>query len=325
MYWTERGYVFQPVLFLRPAPIWPSIVEPVNHSTETHPTATMKATWRQEFSVRSFGFGHDRPEQFVRCQWQKKEKISIAYLVYRSVFALLFLSVWVWSIFSAEEQNTPTENYLSKWPIYLTNWGYTFCTLQALLAVGLVTQQLVKEKRIGSTEDRLQMPFMYKVYWLLHTLAVVIAIGITGSYFIVDYDPALHTLTALNLLMHAFNSILMVLDIIVVAHPFRLFHVFWALLFTIIYFCFSVIYHFAGGTGKNNAPTIYPALDWSRVTSTLPIVALGTLSVILAHFCVWLIVIARKRLAGSNDDMCEVLKISKPPSNQALLLQVNVV
>jgi hypothetical protein len=30
---------------------------------------------------------------------------------------------------------------------------------------------------------------MYKVYWLLHTLAVDIAIGITGSYFVVDYDP----------------------------------------------------------------------------------------------------------------------------------------
>jgi hypothetical protein len=33
------------------------------------------------------------------------------------------------------------------------------------------------------------MPVIYKAYWLLHTLAVVIAIGITGSYFVVDYDP----------------------------------------------------------------------------------------------------------------------------------------
>jgi hypothetical protein len=33
------------------------------------------------------------------------------------------------------------------------------------------------------------MPVIYKVYWLLHTVAVVIAIGITGSYFVVDYNP----------------------------------------------------------------------------------------------------------------------------------------
>lgn len=33
------------------------------------------------------------------------------------------------------------------------------------------------------------MPVIYKAYWLLHTVAVVIAIGITGSYFVVEYNP----------------------------------------------------------------------------------------------------------------------------------------
>jgi hypothetical protein len=41
----------------------------------------------------------------------------------------------------------------------------------------------------GFTEDHVQMPVIYKVYWLVHTLAVVIAIGVTGSYFVVDYNP----------------------------------------------------------------------------------------------------------------------------------------
>jgi hypothetical protein len=270
----------------------------------------MKAIWRREFNIRSLGFNHDRPEQFVRCQWQKNEEICMAYLVYRWAFAILFLSVWVWSIFSAAQQNTSKENTLSKWPIYLTNWGYTLCTSQAMLAVGLVTQQLIKERRTGFTEDRVQMPVMYKIYWLLHTLAVVVAIGITGSYFIVDYNPAAHVLTALNLLMHAFNVILMVLDIIVVAHPFRLLHFCWPLLFTITYLCFSVTYQLAGGTGKNNTPYIYPALNWNKVESTLPIAFVGMLAVIFAHFCVWLAVIIRKQIAGSKDDMCEKLEIS---------------
>lgn len=135
--------------------------------------------------------------------------------------------------------------------------------------------------------------------------------------------PAVHTLTALNLLMHAFNAILMVLDVIVVAHPFRLLHFCWPLLFIFTYFCFSVIYHLAGGTGKNNAPSIYPALDWNKIESTLPIVFLGMLAVIFAHFCVWLTVIIRKHIAGSIDDACEKLKISKPSSNQVQPLEVN--
>jgi hypothetical protein len=116
--------------------------------------------------------------------------------------------------------------------------------------------------------------------------------------------------------MHAFNSIFMVIDAIMVAHPFRLFHFCWSFLFIFIYFCFSLVYHLAGGTGKNNAPSIYPALDWSKFESTLPIAILGMLSVIVAHFCVWLTVLARKRIAGSEDDLCQQLKISKPLSNQ---------
>ncbi|XP_021941332.1 protein rolling stone-like isoform X3 [Zootermopsis nevadensis] len=241
----------------------------------------MKTILRQEINIRCLGFSHDRPEQFVRCQWQKNDGVSIIYLVYRWIFGILFLSVWIWSFFSAAQQNTPTENFLSKWPIYLTNWGYTLCTAQALLAAGLVTQQLVKERK-----------------------------------------TAVHNLTALNLLMHAFNSILMVLDIILVAHPFRLIHFCWSLLFIFVYFCFSVIYHLAGGTGKNNAPSIYPALDWSKVESTLPIAILGMLAVILAHFCTWLAVIARNRIARSKDDKSEEPKISKLSSNQVQPMDV---
>jgi hypothetical protein len=133
---------------------------------------------------------------------------------------------------------------------------------------------------------------------------------------------AVHNLTALNLLMHAFNSILMVLDVILVAHPFRLIHFCWSFLFIFVYFCFSVMYHLAGGTGKNNAPSIYPALDWRKVESTLPIAVLGMLSVILAHFCVWLTVIIRNRISRSEDDECKELKISKPSSNQVQSLDV---
>jgi len=276
----------------------------------------MKAIWRREINVRSLGLTYERPEQFIRCQWQKNTTVSITYFVYRWAFAFFFLSVWIWSFISAKEQNTPTENFLSKWPIYLTNWGYTLCTTQALLAVGLITHQLIKERTTGFTEEYSQMPVIYKVYWMLHTLAVVIAIGITGSYFVIEYNPDIHTLSALNLLIHAFNSIFMVLDVIMVAHPFRLIHICWSLLFIFVYFCFSAIYYLAGGTGKNNTPYIYPALDWSKVESTILIVILGMLTVIVSHFCVWLIVLIRKRIAGCEDDVCQQSKISTASSKQ---------
>ncbi|XP_069675663.1 protein rolling stone-like [Periplaneta americana] len=260
----------------------------------------MKTLWRREINSRCLGFSHEQPGQFVRSQWQRNEGVSIVYLAYRWLFAVFFLSVWIFSFISARRQNSPTENFLSKWPIYLTNWGYSLCTAQALLGAGLVTHRLVKERVTGFTEDHASMPVVYKVYWLLHTLAVVIAFGITGSYFVVDYDPAVHTLSSLNLLMHAFNSVLMVLDLLVVDHPFRLFHFCWSLLFIVVYFVFTVVYHFSGGTGKHNMPFIYPALNWAKPAATVPIAILGTLSVFVSHVCTWLVVLARRRIAQAR-------------------------
>jgi hypothetical protein len=134
---------------------------------------------------------------------------------------------------------------------------------------------------------------------------------------------AIHTLTALNLLIHAFNSILMVLDILMVAHPFRLIHFCWSLLFILVYFCFTVIYHFAGGTGRNNAPSIYPALNWNNPASTIVLVILGMLAVMVSHFSMWLTVLIRKRIAGSKDDVSQ-LKVSNESSNHIQSLSASV-
>jgi len=67
----------------------------------------------------------------------------------------------------------------------------------------------------GFTMKYSQMPVIYKVYWLLHTLAVVIAIGITGSYFVIEYNPGKDnkelvlfvTCSALSLLPSSINYI----------------------------------------------------------------------------------------------------------------------
>lgn len=276
----------------------------------------LKAVWRKEINLRALGFSHDRPQQFVQSQWQRAEGVSVIYLVYRWMFALFFLCVLIYSLYKTSQD--PFDKYpLAKWPIYLTHWGYTLCTIQAFIGAGLVTQRYIKEKTTGFIEDHTQMPRIYKIYWLMHTMAVVIAIGITGSYFVVDYDPAIHTITALNLLVHAFNSIFMVMDVIIVNHPFRLLHFIYSFAFIVIYFTFSVIYYLLGGTGRANAPSIYPALDWRKAKKTFPIATLGALSVILAHFCMWLVVIARRWLASSYyEESKEELTISKPSHNQ---------
>lgn len=62
--------------------------------------------------------------------------------------------------------------------------------------------------------------------------------------------PAEHVLDALNVLVHAANSALMLLDVLLSAHPLRLLHAFWPLLFVFKYLSFSLIYYLAGGTDR---------------------------------------------------------------------------
>ncbi|PSN55936.1 hypothetical protein C0J52_00471 [Blattella germanica] len=349
------------------------------------PVNMLKALKRNEINVRALGFSHDRPNHFVKSLWQKAEGVSIIYLVYRWLFCLFFISVWIYSLYDASLNNHG--HTLKRWPIYLTHWGYTLCTVQAITATSIVTQRFIKERAtvglakrhnledddicncciqmkkmpttyltytvglakhlnleddmcnqmkempitrllrlhndgyyvaVGFTEDHTQMPRIYKTYWFLQTLAVVIAVGITGSYFVVDYDPATHQLTALNLLVHAFNSILMVIDIIIVAHPIRLLHIVYTFSFIIFYFSFTVFYYLAGGTGRYDQPYIYPALDWRDVKKTLPVATLGAMSVLLSHFCIWLVSIGCKRIskACTQEEISEDVKISKPATNQ---------
>lgn len=53
-----------------------------------------------------------------------------------------------------------------------------------------------------------------------------------------------------TVLTHACNSAIMFLDVIIVAHPIRLFHVIQPLIIGLTYCVFSVIYYAAGGTDK---------------------------------------------------------------------------
>lgn len=55
---------------------------------------------------------------------------------------------------------------------------------------------------------------------------------------------------AMNLIVHGFNSIAMFVDLWIVAHPVRLLHCGWTILFGLCYVIFSAIYYLAGGTAK---------------------------------------------------------------------------
>ncbi|KAJ4450550.1 hypothetical protein ANN_01977, partial [Periplaneta americana] len=257
--------------------------------------AMLTALWKREFHLKAARLDHGEPEHFVRCQWQSRVRVHLVYLTYRWFLALLFVATMIFSICDTGRSPKSTGlRYISKWPIYLTNWGYTVCTLQAVLGAYLLTQRLIMERKPGFTANASQMSLSYKVYWALNTTGVVMAIGISVAYWLTVYDPALHSLDALNLMVHAFNSVLMVTDLFLVAHPFRLLHCYWPFLVTVCYVVFSFIYYESGGTDRHDRPFVYPLLDWRLPKRTAASSVFGLVFVLTVHCAAWVLFLLRK-------------------------------
>lgn len=131
---------------------------------------------------------------------------------------------------------------------------------------GAVLMTLYYRKVIVFDESS-KMPIFFKVYWIFTTLSVVTSTTITFVYWPFDYigrDLGLN-----DFLTHTANSILMVVDVLINAHPPRFGHYIYPLSFGAFYsFIFSVPYTLLGGTDKELNNYIYSVVDWRNKTSS---------------------------------------------------------
>lgn len=116
-------------------------------------------------------------------QWQRTNGISLIYFAVRWSILVFFVTTWLISLIQAE-LNTESN---ARWLIYLTNWGYTLCTAQAILSVIMITSALLSERRSCTKEDYLTGK-LYKVYWAVNGIATVVAFGITILFWSLIYE-----------------------------------------------------------------------------------------------------------------------------------------
>lgn len=237
------------------------------------------------------------PDMFVKCQWQKSSGVNIQYLIYRWILACVFCSILTASILDLGRPPHPYTHY-AKWPIYLTHWGFLVCTVQALLAAVIVTQtHWYIMKNPAHLEALFKMKYSFKVYWILHTIGMVAAFAITSIYWAFVFDPEIHKMDALNILVHGANSVLMLLDLCLVAHPIRLNYFYWPIAFSLTYTVFSAVYYLVGGTDRFNRVFIYNILDWRHPVKTLLITIVCLAFVIVLHSIVCLFSFSRRSIA----------------------------
>uniref|UniRef100_A0A0K8VWB6 Protein rolling stone n=1 Tax=Bactrocera latifrons TaxID=174628 RepID=A0A0K8VWB6_BACLA len=104
-----------------------------------------------------------------------------------------------------------------------------------------------------------------------------------------------------NINSHAINSVLMIVDQVVVAFPTRIIHFVYPALIVIAYLVFSIVYFLIGGENVIGKPYIYRILNWGEYPVSSSLVACSGLLLVLP-MCVlaFLIYKLRVRVSSSN-------------------------
>ncbi|XP_066146028.1 protein rolling stone-like isoform X2 [Euwallacea fornicatus] len=136
---------------------------------------------------------------------------------------------------------------------------------------------------------------LYWFYWMLNIMATTIAFTITLIYWTLIYQTGVWS--TMNFMAHGMNSILMFFDLCIVAHPIRILHFLYPIVFAVIYLTFTGIYYACGGLDSNGSPYIYPILKWDNIGFTCKYAAFILVVIIIIHIMTWVVQVIRKKLA----------------------------
>ena len=134
------------------------------------------------------------------------------------------------------------------------------------------------------------MSWFHRALWVIYNIAAVAGILVTLSFWTLIYASfGLRGPSAISVIFHAVNSIVMVGDTMLSSVPVRLFHFIYPMLYSVAYIVFTVIYWACGGTNSFGMPFIYPQTDYTGrpVYSAVSLVCLVLIALPLCHCLVF--------------------------------------
>lgn len=239
--------------------------------------------WCQDVARKWFYRKVEPPHARVFTEPKFQPQVANWYLLYRWMIFAAWAIIILCSVF--EFGSYKPEFYYDKWPIYLTNWDLILGSSQALLGGILVSRRWKMQKLTAFDPNNLKLGSAERFYWFLYVVTTDIAIGVTICYWFTVYNPEIHHIDPLNIMLHVCNSILMVIDLCITSIPFRLRNFWWCFSIVIFYLIFSVIYYSAGGLDKYGYHYIYKILDWKKPTRTF-LICVGGLAFITVVHCI---------------------------------------
>ncbi|ELT87729.1 hypothetical protein CAPTEDRAFT_227205 [Capitella teleta] len=215
------------------------------------------------------GFDYEDPRAFYTSQWNIPPALFVCYRFLIAGYAVTILALSLTYFDRSRWDHT--------WPTYLTNWTYTLLTSHLIFAALVSMYETTHFDGFGfksfSEVDmrRNQMLTYHKISWLLFATVSIGAFMVTIVYFSAIY-PQFHqsSVSQEDIHLHIMNSMLVILDLLISAYPFRFSHLIYPLIYGFVYTSFSIVYW-----SFDHSRVIYPiVLDWNHPLSTCMYVAL---------------------------------------------------
>ncbi|KAL2728745.1 protein rolling stone-like isoform X3 [Vespula squamosa] len=225
--------------------------------------AMLNKFWSYEVLQKYFHTKTEPPHVQLFSQPKCQMYVATWYLFYRWLIFIAWISIIFCSIFEFGSYE-PLYKW-QKWSIYLTNWDLLLGVTQAFLGALIVSRRWRQQKDAAFNPYDMKLTMLEKSYWVFYTVTSTLAVGVTITYWTAVYNPKIHHIDPLNILLHICNSILMFLDLFITT----------------------------GGLDKNGYHYIYKILDWEKPGQTLLICIGGMAFIILMHFILCLLDNAR--------------------------------
>lgn len=205
----------------------------------------------------------------------------------RISIALIWLGCVLWSIIDW------VHGYgFGYWLTKLTHWSALLELVYFCFAAGTAWHAMRPQEKDGTDEAT---PWFVQVTWFLMTTVPTVSLLVLALYWLLVYNPV-DGVTAIGVVMHGGNFLLVAFDLMFFTQPFYIAHVYVPFVFALVYVLFTLIYYAAGGTFEDGGSRyIYKSIDWSNPGGTagllglivvvgLPVVY-ALLYVVFGHLC----------------------------------------
>lgn len=231
-----------------------------------------------------FGLSHDNWQDFCVSQAYNSNgrDNNLKYIIYRCGVLLYLTIMMLVDLILFYIRSYEGLYYLT----FFTNWTY----------ICLMLTSLVQCLTAFSYKDNFSV--LPKLSWVLLNISHTNVLFVCVFFWTFAYEPGMIQIGVIN--THALVGVYVIIDLLVQKAPRRIHHFYQPAIFGIVYMIFTLIYYYAGGTGREGRVYIYEVLNWECPASASGMIMLAFISIGVFHLVTCVICRARKRLFAAT-------------------------